>query len=273
MSRSPYLAGAGLAALLGMSSYVLWFRTSTPAPSESPKPIDQPSSTPSSPTTCTAIDGGEHAGDHLTSIIFLYDASKSYNTKADSSPFMGAASRFPEMGLALEKHLPSPHRFVLNTIGTLSLTHRPVCDIYMPQRTLFRRSCSEEDIKNLFLGCRSRLVESPGEEDTDITGALAYAASALESHSDVVRGIVMFTDLEEDVPDQSHIEAHPDLAGTCVAVFYDFVPSDALDPDKARRRATVWEKKIMGYGAKRVFVRNSNSLTDRELAQFFDDCR
>jgi hypothetical protein len=128
-------------------------------------------------------------------------------------------------------------------------------------------------LKERFRLCEGRLLQVQGDQDTDIVGGIVYAASVLESEEDLVRGIILFTDLVEDYGSGGPTEGSPDLGQKCVAAFYDFSPEDPSQPGRPRERAGEWEKRLWGYGAKGVLVRHGNSLTANSLTEFLDGCR
>ena len=80
-----------------------------------------------------------------------------------------------------------------------------------------------------------------------------------------MRGIVLLSDLEEDVPPGT-VAGRPDLRGTCIAVYTLVTPQSARDPSILAHNAQEWEKKLHAYGARAVYVANARGWSGNSTA-------
>ena len=249
-ASSPGAATPGLAA------------ASLPADRPSPteqvaEPVLRPSGNPSEPT--------------IGEFMYLFDVSGSTRAAGGASAFtQGVDILIPAVQTlrGLEEVLPSRHRVA--TIGTTSLRQRPLCDITVERPTLFTANDTAA-VTRAVRACDRALRAIPVEAFTDIRGALHYAALSISGERPALRGIVLVTDLEEDVaPGQT--PATPALAGVCVAVYTVVTPAVGRDPDGATIREREWERRIRDWGAKRVRTRSALGFDPTELVMFFRGC-
>jgi hypothetical protein len=231
------------------------------APGARAEQVGEPVLRPSAATTETTV--GE--------FIYLFDVSGSTRGTSGGGAFaQGADILAPALQAlrGLEELLPSRHRVA--TIGTTSLRQRPLCDITVERPTLFRSNDSAA-VTRAVRACDRALRAVPVEPFTDIRGALHYAALSIRGERPALRGILLVTDLEEDVaPGQT--PATPVLDGVCVAVYTLVTVAVGRDPDAATIREREWERRIQGWGAKRVRTRSSLGFDPAELMTFFRSC-
>jgi hypothetical protein len=226
-------------------------------PAQADRPVLAPSTTPAEPTV------GE--------FVYLFDVSGSTRSTAGASAFeQGASILTPALDAlrALDEVLPSRHRVA--TIGSTSLRQRPLCDITIERPTLFRTRDTTA-VTRAVRACDRALRGVAVEPFTDIRGALHYAALSIVGDRPALRGIVLVTDLEEDIaPGQT--PATPALAGVCVAVYALVTPAVGRDPDAATIREREWTRRIESWGAKRVRTRSALGFDGSELQAFFRSC-
>jgi hypothetical protein len=226
-----------------------------------PSPIGEPVLRPS----------GRSPGATIGEFMYLFDVSGSTRAPGRASAFaQGADILAPALNAlrALDEVLPSRHRVA--TIGTTSLRQQPLCDITVERPTLFRATDTAA-VTRAVTACDRALRAVAVEPFTDIRGALHYAALSIRGERPALRGIVLVTDLEEDVaPGQT--PATPALDGVCVAVYSLVTPAVGRDPDAATIREREWERRIGEWGAKRVRTRSALGFDPAELRTFFRSC-
>jgi hypothetical protein len=267
--RSPLLAGAMVVAI----TTVVLLLTRVPVPDaarELPNVAEPPAA-----LTCSQM---EHAGTitSLATTVVLLDASLTFNSREQTSPFANATSKLTDVLSGLLKMHAKPHRIVVGTMGALDVPRVPVCDMTAPRGSLFTRTCSEAQVRASIHACSARAASHEGERTTDISGAVVYAATLLQSRASLTNTLLVFSDFEEDLGRRHAPRTDlrlPDLSSTCVVLYYDFKGGEGTAVSASNARARVWGERLRKEAsAKGVLVQASNSLSLAELTQFLDDC-
>lgn len=273
MKRSPLALLLALAFAALATTYLLTRRD----PASRPQATVEAPRVESTPPCDPSLLQADPLEQPITLLAFLYDASLSFHTREPDAPFTRAAGLFPALAQSFRKRLPSPQRYMVSTIGALSFGRAPACDLQVPAPTLFRRPCSEEQLNALFAdrfsNCKKQLLSLPGERSTDIAGALAASALTLRSQEPLIRGLIVFSDLVEGEQVGAQKATAIDLGGICVALLYDFVLSDALNPDEVPRRVDAWTMQLRNHHAKAVLVEHLRSISSENLIEFLERCQ
>jgi hypothetical protein len=225
--------------------------------------------TPSRDTDTTALLAGSDSA--IGDFMYLFDVSASVHNTRDSDVFNEAIDMLVPSIAALQglnELLPERHR--VGTIGSASLRQRPLCDIGVPRAALFADSKAAIVTRTVRV-CDQRLRVASPEQYTDIRGALHFAALTLQRQRPGVRGIIVVSDLDEDM-EAGRVPATPNLHGLCVAVFSLVTDAGARDPTLLADREKQWRSRITGWGALGVRVQSVLGFRATDLADFFRGC-
>src|SRR5262249_27521358 len=152
----------------------------------------------------------------------------------------------------------------VGTIGALSLRQRPTCSITVPRPTLFTNRDSTAFERDL-AECTTRMRELGAEPYTDISGALEFAALSIKGERKALRGIVLITDLDQDIAG-GNTAAEPNLRGICVAVFTMMTSQIARQPELRVERERLWNRQLRAWSARQVRFESTLGLDPQELA-------
>jgi len=202
----------------------------------------------------------------------LFDVSRSMNNGAPDSPYNRA---IPLLGGAIralsgDEGPPAPQRHRVGTIGNMSLNQAILCDINVPRRAVFGSTDTSASADSL-RSCMSRLRALRPSEYTDISGGLKYASLALQGNGGAALGILMFTDLEEDLPSGREI-ATADLGGICIAVYYAITGNEPTHPSDLDKRIEFWRTRFKSWHAQGSLFRLATAFSPDDLNHFFSDC-
>lgn len=234
-----------------------------PTASRSASSVSPPPQTTEQPT------GGQQQAP-IGEFVFLFDVSGSTHS-GTSNPFLqGVNILLPSIDALRNLGELTPQRHRVATIGTTSLGQLPVCDVTIPHETLFK-PLDKGRISRELQACDARLRSLPLEPYTDIRGGLAFAALSLRGQRPALRGIILVSDLDEDVaPNQ--VSATPDLRGMCVEVFTLVTSAGAKHPEILTANENSWRKHIQEWGAKSVQVQSVLGFDQQELVDFIRSC-
>ncbi|HET9012128.1 MAG TPA: hypothetical protein VFN38_09965 [Gemmatimonadaceae bacterium] len=203
---------------------------------------------------------------------YLVDISASTKDVNAASAFMeGIALLQPIFGALREMKELSPQRHRVATIGAMSLQPAPRCDIHVAAQTLFSADDNPALATRAMGACERELRQLTPEQHTDISGALVNAGLSLQGKRKALRGVLLITDLEEDIQPGA-VAGRPDLRGMCVAVFTLVTPASARDPRLLNERSSEWTAKLRGWGAKNVYAVNARGIDATDLRGFFQSC-
>lgn len=204
--------------------------------------------------------------------FYLFDVSRSMNTGAPDSPYRRA---IPLLGSAIralsgDEGPPAPQLHRVGTIGNMSLNQAILCEINVPRRAVFRSTDTSASADSL-RSCTSRLGALRPAEYTDISGGLKYASLALQGNGGAARGILMFTDLEEDLP-SARETAIADLGGICIVVYYEITGNEPTHPSDLDKRIESWRTRFKAWHAQGSLFRLTSAFSPDDLNHFFTDC-
>jgi hypothetical protein len=202
---------------------------------------------------------------HLIDVSGSTNQGRATDPLRDVVPLLGPTIR----ALAgLDEVLPQRHR--VGTIGSVSLRQKPRCTLAVPRRTLFV-SLDTTAFPRALSACERLVSSSAIEPGTDIRGALLYAGLSLRGKRPALRGIVLFSDLEEHMA-KGLEPAVPDLQGLCVAIVMQITEPAARDPSRIDSLQTAWSSHVRRWGARDVTTLTTMGYSDAELASFFRSC-
>lgn len=212
-----------------------------------------------------------NASPAIGQFVYLIDVSASLRPAASANGVRQSAELLAPAIRALgDLQELQPERHRVSTIGSLSMQQEPLCEMWIEPTTVFTANDSV-GLARALRACKQLLLTSPSENKTDIRGALANAAYMLQGTRKALRGIVMFSDLQEDLGPQQQ-PAVPNLSGMCVAVFAQITPMLAAKPALLTGQIAVWTSRLRGWGARNVTVKTTLGFDATELASFFRDC-
>ena len=238
-------------------------------------PDTTPASKPPS-ILVSPVDSGAGRVDDRTEpvkaeFVYLFDVSTSTHPGGAGDPFERAARTLVPSIIALKQNeqlMPQRHR--VGTIGAASLMQEPLCDLRLePPASFARRDTTLPNAR--IKACDAALRAHAAERATDIRGALHFAALTLHGQRQIVRGIVLFTDLEEALQ-HGQVGATPVLGGICVAVFSMVTPSAVARPDSLTLREREWSAQLRSWGATRVRTQSSLGFDAKDLEEYFRTC-
>lgn len=203
--------------------------------------------------------------------VYLFDVSTSTHPGGAGDPFGRAARTLVPSIVALKQNeqlMPQRHR--VGTIGAASLMQELLCDIRLePPASFARRDTTLPNAR--INACDAALRAHASEKATDIRGALHFAGLTLHGQRQIVRGIVLFTDLEEALQ-RGQVGATPDLGGICVAAFSMVTPSAVVRPDSLAVREREWSTQLRSWGAARVRTQSILGFDAGDLEEYFRTC-
>jgi len=226
--------------------------------------------------TGTAPRGALHSRGDTTEatvgrFVYLFDVSASVHSAQTADPYsiaVGTLRPAVEALVTLDELMPEEH--LVSTIGTLSLRGEPLCSIKARRSTLFVARDSLALPKSLGT-CVARLAASAPERYTDLAGALEYAALSIGGEHPALRGVVVLSDMEEDLAPGTR-PAIPDLSDLCVAVYMMVTQKIAVDPTVIQNRQREWTRRLRGWHAKNVLFKTTLGFRPEELKAFFRAC-
>jgi hypothetical protein len=207
----------------------------------------------------------------IGNFVYLFDVSGSIKRASSGGAFDESLKLLLPMFSAIEgldELMPERHRVA--TIGAMSLHRKPLCDVYVAQRTPFTMTDTMAPVRAM-RACLDSLRVAPAEPYTDINGALLYAALSLQGDRPGVRGAILVTDLDEDRAPGTR-PATPDLHGLCVGVYMLVTKEAAMNPTLLQTRQAEWEQRLTMWGARKVRIRNALSFDPGDLQRFFRTC-
>lgn len=271
-NRAPLLATIGIAVSLAVV-IAIGYRQPPDGRSMTPTKTDSASARRD---TALAPDAmllqPQNAEPPVGLFYYLVDVSGSTKTAAGQSAFdEGIAVLNPIFETLRGMDEVSPQRHRVGTIGTVSLSDAPHCDIYVAPKTLFTASADSGHVTQAMRRCEYDLRSMPAESYTDITDALVNAGLSLQGKRKALRGIIVISDLEEDSPPGT-VPGRPDVRGACVALYTVVTRQSATNPRIMDKRAAEWTARLREWGARNVFTASTRGFDATELRGFFQSC-
>lgn len=241
-SALPFLLAVGAA--IGVMAYMA-------IPKEGPtEPLGHRTeqSIPANPS-CTPEQLVEPRKDPATHVVFLLDTSGSYH-KSDA--FLESAKGFVTLATQLAKNLPKPVLIRVAAIGNSSAGRPLVCDdVYVAASSFFsKKPCRENTASYQIEKCEERIRSLGADGYTEITWALDRAQRLMGQPTEIVRGIVIMSDLHETLPPGVK-PATPNLTGTCVVGIWESKTIER-DSEAMRERIAKWEVELRQMGVQAV---------------------
>lgn len=242
-----------------------------PARVDSARPVEAAPPLRVSPVDSNAGRADDRTEPVKAEFVYLFDVSTSTHPGGGDDPFDRAARTLVPSIVALKQNeLLMPQRHRVGTIGASSLMQEPICDLRLEPPASFARR--DTTIPNARLkACDAELRAHPAEKATDIRGALHFAALTLHGQRQIVRGIVLVTDLQEALA-RGQVGATPDLRGICVAAFSMVTPAAAVRPDSLAVREREWSAQLRSWGASRVRTESILGFDAGDLEEYFRSC-
>ena len=192
-------------------------------------------------TLAGAVAGCEERRDDAASVYALLDVSGSYFRELDK------AVRALRVMMGFVHAYDS---FAVAEIGACSFTDEAVILRFTaPDRPSERQRLVAANAQRL----ANYAAKAKATNFTDIRGALTQAAQHLSSRPAATRAIVLFSDLDEDLPAGCRREAAlpSSLKGLdVIATNVVRLPEDNRDPQRYTRRIDGWRKLVEAAGAR-----------------------
>jgi hypothetical protein len=207
----------------------------------------------------------------LGQFVYLIDISASTKDASGQSAFdEGIRLLQPAFSALTGLQEVTPQRHRVASIGSMSLRPAPRCDIFVARQTLFTATDSLAPARAM-RACERSIRQMPAEQYTDISGALVNAGLSIPGKRRALRGILLISDLDEDIPPGT-TPGKPELADICVAVFTLVTDAAARQPALMSERTNSWEASLRSWGAKDVYAASVRGFDGAELIQFFRSC-
>lgn len=199
-------------------------------------------------SACTQV-GGKHA----RAVYVLLDVSGTYNQKLDAAN--------PVINYLLGT-LNSGDSITVAKIDSASFTER---DIVAKVTFDDRPSVANEQKRALRMRLDEFFKDRRPSSRTDVSGALLQAAQELDESGDGRRYILVFSDLEQDLPNGYVRDSHLPLEGAeVVAVDVTKLHTDNLNPQNYADRLNHWQQLVIRDGGRWQVVNDMDRL-DRVL--------
>jgi hypothetical protein len=203
--------------------------------------------------------------------FFLIDVSGSVRPREDERR-LGESLTLLRQAISafgtMEEVLPARVRVAV--IGDLGLDQRAACEVYLARPTVFTPPDTTGRAWHISACTDTLLAMSPAKH-TDIRGALKFAGAALRGTTPKLRGVVVVSDLVEDLA-PGREPATPELGQVCVVTYVQPNPEMARRPDSLDARILEWERELMRWGSPITRVDLIGAFTPEDLVAFFRSC-
>lgn len=204
---------------------------------------------------CLLLAAGctEVGGSHARAVYVLLDVSGSYNTKLDAANpvinyLLGTLNSGDSLTVA---KIDSASFTEKDVVGKVTFDDRP--SVANEQKRAFR-----ERLDQFF-------KDRKPSGNTDVSGAMLQAAQSLDESGDGKRYILVFSDLEQDLPKGYVRNSKLPLQGAeVVAVDVTKLRSDNVDPQNYVDRLDHWQRVVTADGGRWQVVNDMDRL-DRVL--------
>jgi hypothetical protein len=258
------VAIAALLAIVALTTGDPQHRASTPDTPQQEAVLDSAAVDPNA-----GLEDSHHDAPRFSAVL-LFDVSGSTHSDAEDAFQRSTEQLVPLFNMFRERDLLAPQRLRVGTIGAISAAQKALCDIRQdPPSTFARRDTLTRTAR--IRVCERALRQHPAEKSTDISGALHFASLSLRNGKSMIRGIVVFSDLDE-VLAPKQVGARPSLTGVCVVVVSMVTKVGARRPDSLAMREEQWKKQLRNWGAERVTSRSILGLDPSDAANFFEKC-
>ncbi|MBC8306152.1 MAG: hypothetical protein H8E55_61625 [Pelagibacterales bacterium] len=209
------------------------------------------------------------AGGNGVNILYMFDTSGSFYKNALPSCLSLATEIFSELkndnsGLGI---YPQFHQVV--TIDEQSVDIGKNCGVKVEQSNIFKKETLNQ---NQTLNKCLDLVKGDNYSIyTDLVGALLNASKSFESGGFYGKGLIIFSDLHEDVPDIKKYDF--DLSGVSVFIIHEFSNEQLRNPSIFENDKKRIKNLLLKSGCKEndILFRNLSSVitSPNEVVSFF----
>lgn len=215
------------------------------------------------------IRGGEAVRTETYVLIDLSETWYNQETQTRNRRLLEAVGR--GAGLVADGAEP-PYMVQYRVIGDLSYMREPICTVvYAPG---FRRAGGDEvvrrprDVVSYLTGiCLDGIFESPPEQATEISGALASVAEEPRPSPNTSRSIIVLSDFLEETSGRAAF-APGSFAGVDVLLLYRPLEEDLRSQAGARMRVQFWQEQLRNAGADTVEIAPDTSVRASQIVSF-----
>jgi hypothetical protein len=214
-------------------------------------------------------------GGHASGVVVLLDYSATFAPYGAADEALLSQIQKAIGTMVSDRSLNQPVKIVWAAFGNVGLSPQQPCGpprIFRQRLTGAGTNNKDEisDIKQLdawFAACTTAIVTTSRQTQpfTDVSGALSFAASAVEDVRET-KLIVLFSDLREDLP-EGRSAPELKLRGSRVLLAWRPGLDDAKDPNLVARRAQEWSERLQKAGAGPICARPAAALTGADIEQ------
>jgi len=201
------------------------------------------------------------------SLIYLFDTSGSFHKEALPNSVVLAEKLFYEISSEKEGIAVYPQIHQVGSIDEQSVKIGFNCNITIDQKNIFDKDKSNPDLSN----CLDEIEKSKRSQYTDLEGALLTASQSMETGNLYGKGLLLFSDLHEDVPNPKSFNY--DLSGVSVFVVYEMSKQQINQPGLFEKDQSSLIKRLTDHGVKAqdIMFRNLKSIdtSPNEIVSFF----
>ena len=209
------------------------------------------------------------AGGNGINILYMFDTSGSFYKNALPSCLSLSSNIFEELkndnsGLGI---YPQFHQVV--TIDEQSVDIGKKCGVKIEQTNIFKKKTlnQSQSLEN----CLSLVMGGKYSIYTDLVGALLNASKSFESGGFYGKGLIIFSDLHEDVPKVKNYDF--DLTDVSVFIIHEFSKEQLRNPDIFHNDKERIKNLLLNAGCdeKDILFRNLSSVitSPNEVVSFF----
>lgn len=208
-------------------------------------------------------------GKEGVNILYMFDTSGSFYKKALPSCIDLASDIFKEIrsdktGLGI---YPQFHQVV--TIDEQSVNIGKNCGVKIEQTNIFKKETLSQN--QSLDKCLSMVRVNTYSIYTDLVGALLNASKSFESEGFYGKGLIIFSDLHEDVPKVKEYEF--DLSGVSVFIIHEFSNEQLANPILFKQDKDRIKNLLIDAGCHEpdIVFRNLSSVitSPNEIVNFF----
>ena len=210
-----------------------------------------------------------NAGGNGVNILYMFDTSGSFYNNALPSCLTLSSNIFVELkndnsGLGI---YPQFHQVV--TIDEQSVDIGKKCGVKIEQTNIFKKETlnQSQSLEN----CLSLVMGDKYSIYTDLVGALLNASKSFESGGFYGKGLIIFSDLHEDVPEVRNYDI--DLTGVSVLIIHEYSREQLQNPSIFRQDKERIKSLLLNAGCNEndIIFRNLSSVitSPNEVSTFF----
>jgi len=201
------------------------------------------------------------------SLIYLFDTSGSFHRTALPNSVELAEKLFYEISSEKDGIPVFPQIHQVGTIDEQSVAIGFNCNIRIDQKNIFEKNRENPDLSE----CLGEIKASKRSIYTDLEGALLTASESLQTSGLYGKGIIIFSDLHEDVLNPKSYNY--DLSGVSVFVVYERSKEQIRTPGLFEEDKNSLQTRLINHGVKKndIMFRNLKSLntSPNEIVTFF----